>query len=454
MKVTSATIRFVLKKNKVNKNGESPIHLVVCFSGRHEKSTGVSVKEKYWDARREIIRPGCPNSPILNKLLSDIKSRVTEAKNGFELSGKRYTPQMLLEKSSNVDLSVKDNDFWNICQRLIDERRLKDGTVRGYTYTHRKLKEYLGRECIIDELTLGVVKDFASWMEKSGIKINTIKRVLCCVAAAWNYAISRKLVAPDEYPFSEFKYTSIYHEVHRDYFLEESHIVRLRDYWLNMVIERNGNMWHYRDGALERLHQRWTKEWGILWFLLCYKYGGAAPADVALLRPSNFTRETLDGEEYWKLQFRRRKTDRAVTYMIKRDIFSIIAVEHFLGVATHFVYPVMYFHDGCSDKYLLEQSHKASDKAIKHIREAFLAINSDIARDNATEHKNEPLVDVTRVVMYSARHSRASNYFNSPGATIGKLATMLGRSANTIGVYAHMIKKKDELAELDDGCAI
>lgn len=454
MKVTSATVRFVLKRNKINKNGESPIHLVVCFSGRHEKSTGVSVKEKYWDSKRECIKSSAPNAPVLNKMLADIKTRVIERRSAFEYQGKPYTAQMLIEASTSP-YEGKNSVYWNVCQRLIDERRLRYGTVRRYTYCYRKLCQFLGRKSFtVDELVLGVIKDFAQWMEKTGIKINTIKSLLCCVAAAWNYAISRRIVSDDDYPFKEFKYTSVYREVHRDYFLEESHIVRLRDYWLNMVIERNGGMWHYRDGALERLHQRWTKEWGILWFLLCYKYGGAAPADVALLRPSNFTRETLDGEEYWKLQFRRRKTDRAVTYMIKRDIFSIIAVEHFLGVATHFVYPVMYFHDGCSDKYLLEQSHKASDKAIKHIREAFLAINSDIARDNANEHKNEPLVDVTRVVMYSARHSRASNYFNSPGATIGKLATMLGRSANTIGVYAHMIKKKDELAELDDGCAI
>ena len=49
MKVTSATIRLVLKRSKVNKNGESPIHLVICFHGRTEKSTGISVKSKDWD---------------------------------------------------------------------------------------------------------------------------------------------------------------------------------------------------------------------------------------------------------------------------------------------------------------------------------------------------------------------------------------------------------------------
>lgn len=454
MKVTSATIRLVLKKNRVNKFNEHPIHVVVCFSGRHERSTGVSCQEKYWDSRRECIKASAPNAPVLNKMISDIKQRILDRKSEYEYAGKRYTPQMLLE-SSVLDLRAKDAGYWNVCLRLIDERRLKDGTYRSYLYSYRKLKEYLRRDSfVVDELVLGVVKDFASWLEKDGIKINTIKRVLCCIASAWNYAISRKLVAPDGYPFSQFKYTSIYHDVHRDYFLETSHIIRLRDYWLNMIIERDGNRWHYKPGVEDKLHQRWTKEWGILYFLLCYKFGGAAPADVALLRPSNFTRESVDGEDYWKLQFRRKKTDRSVTYMIKRDVFSIIAIDHFLGVATHFVYPVMYWHDGCSDKYLLEQSHKVSDKSMKWVREAFLRINEDIARDNATKHKNEPLVNVTRLVMYTARHSRASNYFNSPGATIGSLASMLGRSANTIAVYAHFLQSNKDVAKLDDDCVI
>lgn len=33
-KLSSASIRLVMKKNRMNRNGEYPIYLVVCFSGR------------------------------------------------------------------------------------------------------------------------------------------------------------------------------------------------------------------------------------------------------------------------------------------------------------------------------------------------------------------------------------------------------------------------------------
>lgn len=72
-KVTSATVRLVQKKCRANKNGEYPIHVVVCFSGRHEKSTGVSVKEKDWDSRRECIKASAHNAPVLNRMILDVK---------------------------------------------------------------------------------------------------------------------------------------------------------------------------------------------------------------------------------------------------------------------------------------------------------------------------------------------------------------------------------------------
>ena len=454
MKVTSATIRLCLKKSRASKSGEFPVYLVVCYHGRVEKSTGISCAIQYWDCRRECVKAKCPNAPVLNKMLNDLKQRVIEARTRLEIEGRGYTAQMLIESASQPKEMGK-NDYRGVYMRLIDERRLKSGTVRKYEYVYRKLCEYLKRKSfMVDELTLPVVKDFCAWMERDGIKTNSIKSILCCVASVWNYAISRKIADKDGYPFDEFKYTQKYREIPRDYYLEESHIIRLKEYFLNMVIEREGRRWHYKDGAEERLNNRCSAEFGILFFLLCYKYGGAAPVDVALLRPSDFSRESVNGVDYWKLDFDRRKTGRHVTYVIKRDVFVIVSLEYYMGRCGHFLYPIINWYEGCSDKFMLEQSHKCAVRAISAVREAFLAINSDIARDNATEHKNEPLVDVTRLVMYTARHSRASNYFNQPGATIGKLATMLGRSSNTIATYAHMIKRNEELAGIDDDCAI
>lgn len=454
-RVTSATVRLVLKKLKVNKNGESPVYLSVCFHGRLEKSTSISVLPRYWDEKRECIKNGCPNAPVLNKMLQDMKNKVIERKNEFEYQKRVYTPTMLLQDTKN-DFNGASNSFKKLMDRIIEERHLQDGTIRGYTYTYRKWCEYLDkRDFIIDELVLSVVKGFADWMERNNIKTNTIKRLLANTASIWNYAIAKKLTSSDDYPFTQFKYTVKYKDICRDYFLEKSHIVRLRDYWMNLVIERHSDKrWSYKDGAFERLHNRNSKEFGILYFLLCYKFGGSAPIDVALLRPENVKRVSIKGEDYWAIDTKRKKTSRDVHIRLKRDLLTIIGLEHFLGFCGHYIYPIINWKEGMSDRFMHEQVHKVSDKAIRKVREAFMDINSDIARDNALNGSNEPTVDLTQLVMYSARHSRASNYFNTEGATIAGLASMLARSSNTIATYAHHLKKDEDLAEIDDVCPI
>lgn len=453
-RVTSATVRLVLKKLKVNKNGESPVYLSVCFHGRLEKSTGISVLPRYWDEKRECIKNGCPNAPVLNKMLQDMKNKVIERKNEFEFQKRVYTPALLLQ-NVEIDFNGSENTFKGLMDKLIVERRLKHGTIRSYDYTWKKLKEYLGRDnFIVDELVLGVVKDFAAWLERNNIKINTIKRVLSCVAAVWNYGIQRKIVDASGYPFMEFKYTLKYKEVPRDYYLEKSHIARLKEYWLNLVIERNGKRWRYKDGVEEKLRNRCSKEFGILWFLLCYRYGGAAPADVAYLRPESFERVNVDGNDCWKVTFRRKKTSVEVRYIVKRDLMSIITIEHFLGFSGHFVYPILHWHEGCTDKFLLEQCHKISDKAIRHVRNAFLDINEDIAKANALGESVESTIEVNKVVMYTARHSRASNYLDTPNATVSALASMMGRSSNCIATYIHRIQHNKEVLKFDEDCIV
>lgn len=449
-KLSSASIRLVQKKNRKMKDGTYPIYLVVCFHGRLERKTGVSCLERDWDAKRECVKKSCRNAPILNHMLSELKQRVIDRKNEYEYHNKVYTPSILLyEVEINHDGS--SNVFKDLMDSLIEERRLKYGTIRSYDYTFKKLKEYLGRDNFIcDELVLGVVKDFAAWLERNEIKINTIKRILACVAAVWNYGIQRKIVSADGYPFNEFKYTSIYHEVPRDYYLEKSHIVRLRDYFLDMVTVRTGNRWTYRGDSFNRLHVRYTKEFALCWFLMMYKLNGSSPIDVALLRPQNCKVISIDGQDYWAIDLRRKKTSRGVHIRLKRDILVIIGLEHFLGLSRHFVYPIINYREGMTDRNMYEQCHHASDKAIKKLREVFMDVNREIAMDNAVNGQNEPLINIERVVMYTCRHSFASHYLSSSGATVNGLASLMARSANTIATYVHQLTKDKEIAEMVD----
>ena len=450
-KLSSASIRLVQKLNRKNKNGEFPVYIVVCFHGRVEKTTGVSCLEKYWDKKREIIKAGCPNAPVLNKMLSDIKNRVINRRNDFEYKGKVYTASMLLEDCT-VDFNGNSNVFVDVMNRLCDERRLKDKTKYSYVYCHRKLSEYCGKDdFLVDEVNLAFIKGFLSWINVG----DETKRSICgCIASVWNYAVDKGLCDSMDYPFREWKFTQKLKPKGRDYFLDRSHIVKLMDYWLNLVVDRNGKMWSYKDGAYERLCNRNSKEFGILWFLLMYKLNGSAPIEITKLKVSDCRRISIGGEDYWAIDFKRKKSGTQVQVRWKRDMFCVIGLEHFLGRSNNgFVYPII-MDASCSDYKMLKDSWHCSENAIKWVRKAFNEINEATIRKNVNEGCNEPLIESERVVMYTARHSFACHYLNSEGSTVAGLATLMARSPNTISQYIHQLTNDEEIASMVEVMAI
>lgn len=449
-RVSSATVRLVQKLNRIQKDGSAPIYIVVCWHGRVEKATGVSCMPKFWDAKREEIKRGQVNSPILNKMLSDIKNRVISKKNDFEFHGKLYTASMLLE-NYKVDFNGNSNVFKDVMDRLCNERRLKDKTRYSYVYCHRKLAEYIGKDdYLVDEVNLSLIKGFLSWINVC----DDTKRGICGnIASVWNYSISKGLVSSVDYPFKDWKFTQKLKPKGRDYFLDKTHIVKLMDYWFDIVIDRNGKRWSYKDGAYEKLSNRNSKEFGILWFLLMYKLNGSAPIEISKLKCGDCKMININGEDYWAIDFKRQKTGTHVQVRWKRDMFAIIGLEHFMGRSNNgYVYPIVHRLD---DEYkMLKDSWHASENAIKWVRKAFQEINESTIRKNMNEGCNEPLVDCDRVVMYTARHSFACHYLNTSGATVAGLATLMARSPNTIAQYVHQLTNDEEIASMVESMAI
>lgn len=449
-RVSSATIRLVQKMNRIQKDGSAPIYIVVCFHGRVEKATGVSCIPKFWDYKREEIKRGQINAPVLNKMLSDIKNRVISRKNDFEFHDKVYTASMLLE-NYKVDLGGNSNVFVDVMNRLVNDRRLKDKTRYSYLYCHRRLSEYCGRDnFLVDEVNIGFVKGFLSYVNVG----DETKRSLCgSIASVWNYAISKGLVSGSDYPFKDWKFTQKLRPKGRDYFLDKSHIVKLMDYWLDLVVVRNGKRWSYKDGAYEKLGNRNSKEFGILWFLLMYKLNGSAPIEISKLKCCDCKRITINGDDYWAIDFKRQKSGTQVQVRWKRDMFAIIGLEHFMGRSNNgYVYPIVHRLD--DDYKMLKDSWHASENAIKWVRKAFQEINESTIRKNMNEGCNEPIVDCERVVMYTARHSFACHYLNTEGATVAGLATLMARSPNTIAQYVHQLTNDEEIASMVESMAI
>ena len=119
MKVEKATIKLVLRTNKVLSNGNHPIMLRVNWGGkRAEKSTGYSCKKSEWNERTSLLkegRGGIDNARQINVILSEKVTRAEAIRNDFILKEQPYSAaeiiQLLDDETVDNKLSVELHGF-------------------------------------------------------------------------------------------------------------------------------------------------------------------------------------------------------------------------------------------------------------------------------------------------------------------------------------------------------
>lgn len=444
-RLSSASIRLVQKLNRQNASGEFPIYIVICWKGRVEKSTGVSCLVKYWDSKRELIKGSCPNAVVLNKTLLDIKNRCIDRKNEYEFNQRKYTASMLLDDSIVQDLSANGNVYNQIYRMYIEEKGLKGNSIKLYDYTYNVLKKYFKKDdFLINDITLASIKKMINGL---GLGDNSIRGICGRVAAIWNYAIRKGIVEADDYPFKDWRYNKRFKKENRTYYIDSINLIKIRDYFISHCLDVDGELFSYKEGIIERLMKRSSKEFALMYFLMCYRLNGSSPIDVALLTSRNVSRVNVSGEDYWKVEFKRRKTDIPVTCLLKRDIITMVCFEHYLGrsSAGGYIYPVL--KNGIEGKQITNAMGKFCSEAVKWLREVSTEINEATVKSNVEKGIEEPLIDVDGICLYTARHSFANSYLSQPKASVAGLASLMARSPNTIATYIHQLKGDMEVAD-------
>jgi len=449
-RLSSASIRLVQKLNRQNASGEFPIYIVICWKGRVEKSTGVSCLVKHWNPLREEIRRTCPNSIILNKLLSDIKQKAINRRNEYEFNQRKYTASMLLDDGIVQDLSANGNIYNQIYRMYISDMGLKDSSIKLYDYTYRVLKEYFKKDnFLINDITLANIKKMINGLDLGD---NSIRGLLGRIAAVFHYAIRKGIIEAEDYPFKDWSYNKRYKKENVNYYIEHCNLIKLRDYFFNHCLDIDGELYSYKSGIEDRLMKRSSKEFALMYFFACFIMNGSAPIDVALLKSDNCSRVVIDGIDYWKVELKRKKTDVPVVCLLERNILTMVCFEHYLGTAFmrgNYVYPIL--REGMSAKQITNAMAKVCGYASNKLKDICREINDATIKSNVENNEDESLIDVNEVSLYTARHSLANLYLSRPGANIHALATLLGRSPDTISVYVHRLQSDKEIANATKG---
>lgn len=443
-KVSSAVIKLVLRLDKVLSDGSNPIMLRCQFNGRKQVSTGCSCTVKYWDAKNEMVKKGYPNSPVINAMINKMKKEAIDRRDEFELSGTPYTPEMVL-KPREVLTIANSNSIVNLISRYTVN--LSFGTRKVWKSFLNSFSGYTSIKTI-NEVDVDVIKGYGKYLERNGMKESTIKMTLSKLAALCRFAVEEGIIK--ENPFKKFNYGKLYKVTSSNVYIHHRTIEVMKEMFLNEVIEMNGDLWSYRDGIIEELMDRTSPLFARYFWLCGVLFQGLAPVDLIQLKIKDLLIRDIKGTNYYCWDGKRQKTKMPVKIRIKVDeIYSAVMVKTFLMFHQgKYLLPILDGADDTDSSKVLKRINNWISNHIDKFRDWLKVVNEEIIRRNVENNDNIPLAPVD-ASFYSYRHSFAQLYL-AKGGNILNLATLLGRSMDTISVYVKQLSADNDLADAVD----
>lgn len=411
-------------KNRTNRRGECPILLVVRFNGRADRATGVSVKPSQWDAARERVRSSHPDAAKLNALLGVYRSNLTSASASMIASGDTVTPQRLIAfmtDAPKLPASMRVSDAFSF---YLDAHELGFGTVGAYNDSLNKFRQCCS-DVLIADVTLKLCGEWVSSMLRSGMAGSSIHQYFRCFLAAMRYTCRKKDIKLDVDELKEALSKVPSKRKNKTVVMDEAEAGRMLS-WLST----------FSDNELTR---RSSPRCYASIFICSYLLGGVAPTDMATLRADDF----VINEDYVSYQGFRRKTGIVFCSVVPLDESVKKVMGAFFRTADRrggLLFPIVCGGE-CAHVDLSDASelHRAVDRFTGRFSSQF---------HRAIEELNSTLSDEEKVPtgmsFYSARHSFATNYVKRSG-NLSALASMMGRSPNTIATYINTLTRTEDL---------
>ena len=468
MRVEKATIKLVLRTNKLLSDGTHPIMVRVNWGGkRAEKSTGYSCKKTKWNEKTSLLKEGkgsIDNASQINVVLSQIIKRAESIRNEFILKGKPYSAAEIigkLDEETPVNKpSVELHEFKIVYQ---EKKHLRIETMNSINTTVNYFTAFMNKKTIsLSEVTKTDVESFGRWLKNRGYKTNTVIVTLRNLSALFSFAVECGFI--DESPFKHFKISSKYRqESHKQPISRES-----LELFKMFYKEQIGGM-----GITNYLKQSMrisSKIFAMNVFLISYTLQGLALVDMAKLTDKEAQQivSSTDGELYLIIATHRSKTGKEVVIVVKTDEFTGALlnpyIEHSMRDNGYFL-PIIRKKDDTERKVLVRiryatewvnrnlhghkgfGGYKAYDGIWKEFNNWLISSVNEgkLQVDYVNKDNVRSFLIQENTTFYAARHTFASNFINSEGATASELAALLGRNVSGIDRYIRELKTVQDI---------
>jgi integrase/recombinase XerD len=202
------SINIVFRKDKLNKNGEAPIHFRIIKDRKISYITsGFMAHQNDWDeANKRIKGKSKDKANTTARINAAISTRFLEIQNeviDLDASRKRVTSKALRE----AVVGKSPQDFFAFADTVV-ESYLHDKKIGTHARTKsviKKLKAY-SKDLSFDDITPKFLTEYEKYLKtKEGNSINTIHANFKFIRCVFNAAYRQDLISFDNNPFHRYQ---------------------------------------------------------------------------------------------------------------------------------------------------------------------------------------------------------------------------------------------------------
>ena len=198
-----ANVGIYLDKRYSMKDGSYPVKIRIKHHKTFLVHTQMYAFENQWDGKEycKNARNWKLNNIVLRRKLDAVERMILKLEDEDKI---RWMSDADVKDKAEIILSNKrqgEERFADVITKFM-QTKINEHTLDGYRQTRQKLEEYDSEACY-HTITKQWLNDFRKWMEKDGLKTNTISIHLRNMRAAWNYAMDNEWT--DLYPFRGLK---------------------------------------------------------------------------------------------------------------------------------------------------------------------------------------------------------------------------------------------------------
>ena len=319
---------------------------------------------------------------------------------------------------------------------FMQTRTRRDTTSRLYRYALSLFERHLNAKCdIIGEVIDADISSFCRYLE------NTYAPNSACII----YGIVKSLfLFCERHGFIDINPCSLIDE--KRYFCKHKHhqaLTRMqfdaceKSFWENY----NNHIAKRRESvALLVSSSCYIKVFSQLCFIMGFYLQGLSFADLLMLKMASIKEGVLEKRHCFIIVTSRRKTGKEVKIVIPKEhvkrhhLFKVL-FEDAKKQKRQYLFPIC--SELADDTYIYNKVKKLNGTVNRNLKIWWRQLNNSVLR--------ECPIDIASTSYYSCRHTFATLYIDSPNASLGELASLMGRNTEYIDTYIREITSENKL---------